>query len=108
MNEPQSIRVLGMTALDRVTLGKIPGVTFSEVEIPDRTHGEVVTLVAIIAPLAIPALAAYFLKKHEGETFEEHIEVTAADGTVIKRTIRYRKDASTSPDAEVIKQLRGE
>ncbi len=101
-----TFRIRGLTKLDQRQLSD-PGITFTEERLDGHDHGEVVTLVAIVASSAITALAAYFLRKHRGESFEESVEEVRADGTVKRRVVKYSKSSSEPPDAAVLRQLRG-
>lgn len=106
MPSESTLRVRGLTKLDKKQLSD-PGITFTEETLDDHAHGEVVTLVAIVTTSAIGALAAYFLRKHRGESFEETVEEVRPDGTIKRRVVKYSKSSSEAPDAAVIAQLRG-
>jgi hypothetical protein len=106
MPEP-TIRLTGLTKLDVKQFERAPGVTFEEVSVPKGSHGEVALFTAVIAMSALSALAAYILRKHNYQTFEETIEIVHPDGRVVKHTIKWEAKKSEAPEAELIKQIRG-
>jgi hypothetical protein len=100
-------RIRGLTKIDRKQLEKEPSIQFIEEPTPAGTHGELVTLSAVVTVSAISALAAFLLKKHRRESFEELIEEIGSDGSVKRRVVKWSKESSEAPDAAIIKQIRG-
>jgi len=107
MTDQISFRISGLTKLDRLELQETPTVTFEEVTLPMNVHGDVITYVALFGMPALSAIAAYLLRKHDGESFEEVVEEIRPDGTIYKRSIRYSRDATEAPDASIIRQIQG-
>ena len=106
MNE-RVVSIAGLNKLDQLDLEGTPGVRFEEIEVPPGAQGELTLLTAYFAMTALTALAAYLLRKHEGEAFEEDVTITHPDGRIEVRRIRYKADRSAPPEADILRQLRG-
>ena len=103
----EMIRLSGITKLDRLELDGVEGVQFEETKIDADAHGEVTLFTAMIAMAAVSALAAYLLRKHNMEDFEEEVEIVHSDGRVEKRRIKWTKSSTEAPEADIIRQIRG-
>jgi hypothetical protein len=99
-------RISGLTKIDQLELATDPTFILEEASVPSGTHGEVITLTALVAASAVTALGAFLLRKHEGESFEEVIEEVHPNGTIKRHIIRWKHDSAEPPDASIIKQLR--
>jgi hypothetical protein len=104
MDEPR-IRVKGLTKLDRRDLGDAPGINYEEATLDSGMFGEVGTFTVIVTMALVSTLAAYLLRKHGGQSFEEDVEIIHRDGRVEKRRIRFRADQSEAPQADIIRQI---
>ena len=99
------VRVAGLTTLDKEEIDGSPGVTFKQIAVPKGAQGELITFTAIFAMSALATLAAYLLRKHDEEEFEEIVELVHPDGRIERRTVRYRGKKVEAPEAEIIKQI---
>ena len=100
-----SVRVAGLTTLDKEEIDGSPGVTFKQIAVPKGAQGELVTFTAIFAMSALATLAAYLLRKHNEEEFEEVVEMVYPDGRTERRTVRYRGKKVEPPEAAIIRQI---
>ena len=96
-----------LTKLDFKELENTEGLRFEEQTVPDGSHGEVTLFTAIFSMSALLTLAAYLLRKHEYQTFEETIEIHHTDGRIEKRTIKWNSKKIEAPEADIIRQIRG-
>jgi len=101
------VRVSGLDKVDQLDMEVEPGVRFEEMDVPAGSHGELTLLTAYFAMSALSTLAAYLLRKHDGESFEEVVEIVHTDGHIEKRHVKWTRDSSEAPPAEIIKQIRG-
>jgi hypothetical protein len=99
------IRLSGLSKFDRRDLGEGPGIEYQENQLEGGQHGEVITFVALFAMSAVPTLAAYLLRKHSGQTFEEDVEIVHPDGRIERRRVRWRANSAEAPEASIIKQI---
>jgi hypothetical protein len=104
MDEPR-IRVKGLTKFDRRDLGDAPGINYEEVTLDSGMSGEVGTFTVMVTMALVSTLAAYLLRKHGRESFEEDVEIVHSDGRVEKRRIRFRAAHSQAPQADIIRQI---
>ena len=104
MSEPR-IRMKGLTKFDRRDLGDAAGINYEEVTLDSGMFGEVGTFTVIVTMALVSTLAAYLLRKHGGQSFEEDLEIIHPDGRVEKRRIRFRAAHSEAPQANVIRQI---
>jgi hypothetical protein len=102
-----TVSVSGLNNFDKLELQSTPGVRFEEVQVPQGSHGELTLLTAYFAMTALTALASYLLRKHDGESFEESVVVTYPDGRQEERHVKWNRDSTAPPEAEIIKQIRG-
>ena len=100
-----TVRIDGLTKLDKMQIGTVPGVSFEESTIPDGSHGEVTVLAAVFTLQALATLAAFVLRKQNNESFSETVEIQHADGRKEKRVIKWTKDSAEAPDASIIRQI---
>ena len=107
MHEDVQIRLPGQTKVDVFELKEVPGLKIEKQEIPASTYGEPTTFVVIVTLAAISALSAYLLRKHNGETFTEVVELIHPDGRIERRTVHWEKNSVEAPDSALIKQIRG-
>jgi hypothetical protein len=101
------IRLQGLTKLDRYEIGEGEGISYEEAELEGGAHGEVTLFTAMITMALVSTVAAYLLRKHSGESFEEDVEIIHADGSIERRRIRYKAQSAEAPEAAVIRQIRG-
>jgi hypothetical protein len=101
-------RISGLTKLDALELTGDPSFRLQENSIPDGTYGELTTITAYVAVSGIAALAAFLLKKHNGEEFVEEVEEVKPDGSIKRRVVKWKKSSTEAPDASIIKQIRGQ
>jgi hypothetical protein len=101
-------RLSGLTKLDALELRDDPAFRLEENKIPGGNFGELTTVTAYVAVSGISALAAFLLRKHHNEDFFEEVEDVKPDGSVKRRVVKWTRKSSEAPDAEVIKQIRGE
>jgi hypothetical protein len=106
---PNSILVPGLTKLDKMEIEEEfePGtVTFEDQELKGGKHGEpTTTAIVIISVVAIRALAAWLMKDSESSSIEKKVEIIDANGKTRVETIKVDLKSSTSPKADVLKQL---
>ena len=102
-----SVRISGLSKLDSKEMQNIEGIQFQEQMVPEGSHGEVTLFTAVFAMSALMTLAAYLLRKHDKQSFEETVEITHPDGRIEKRTIKWNSVKSEAPEAEIIEQIRG-
>lgn len=108
MSDVTHYRLSDLNRFDKLELEKNPLFDLTPIELAPGRQGEPVLFTAVVVVTAISALAAFLLKKNRGKTFEEEIEVILADGTTIRRRVRYKESSSEAPDAEIIRQIRGD
>jgi hypothetical protein len=101
-----TVSISGLNNLDRLEIGTQSGVRFEPVEVPRGAHGEMTLLTAYFAMTALTALAAYLLRKHDGQSFEEIVVITHPDGRREERRIKWNRTSTAPPDAEIIRQIR--
>jgi hypothetical protein len=104
MKEPK-IRLTGLTKFDKLDLGEGPGVEYQESELDAGQHGEVTVFTVVLTMALVSTLAAYLLRKHGGQSFEEDIDIIHSDGRIEKRRIRWRANNSEAPEAAIVKQI---
>lgn len=105
MIEESKFSINGATQREKAHFKKQNGVTFEEESIPNRALGEPATFTIIVAASAISTLAAYLLRKYEGESFEEEIREELPDGTIRFRKVKWKKMSSEAPEKEIIEQI---
>lgn len=101
------IRLAGLTKFDTRDLGANAGIEYVESGLEPDSHGEVTLFTAMISISLISTVAAFLLRKHNHQSFEQEIEIEHADGRIEKRRIRWSGESSEAPDAKVIAQIRG-
>lgn len=104
--EVVEIRVPNLHKIDMLEHSDVEGFRFEECKVPDGTHGELTLYTLVLSLTAISALAAYFLKKHDRQSFEESYEIVRADGSSEVRTIKWSASSSEAPEADLIEQIR--
>ncbi len=105
MGEESKYTINGATQREKAHFKKQKGVTFEEETIPNKAIGEPATFTMIVTASAISALAAYLLRKYDGESFEEEIREELPDGTVRLRKVKWKKVSSEAPEKEIIEQI---
>lgn len=100
------VRVSGLDKVDQLEMEEERGVRFEEMDVPAGSHGELTLLTAYFAMSALTTLAAFLLRKHSGESFEELVEIVHPDGGVEKRHVKWDRRSSEAT-ADIIKQIRG-
>jgi hypothetical protein len=108
MGDDRKIRLFGLTRFDRRDLGEVEGIEYQDSPLAEGAHGEVAIFTAAVVMSALSAVAAYLLRKHGGQSFEEDFEEIYPDGRVVRRTIRYRAHNSQAPEADIIRLIRGD
>jgi hypothetical protein len=97
----------GLTRIDALRLRDREGVTIHESDIPAGTYGEPVTFTMVVTATALATLAAYLLRKHQGETFLEEVNITHPDGRKERRRVHWTKSATEAPESSIIKAISG-
>ena len=105
MTNDITFEIGGLTRIDALRLRDREGVTIREAPLPEGTYGEPLTFTLIVTAGALSTLAAYLLRKHEGEEFAEEVTVTHPDGRVEKRRVHWKKSATEAPESSIIKAL---
>jgi hypothetical protein len=109
-----SLRVRGLTSLDKVDLERQLASTTGELEAKFEeepsaagTHGELATFIAVVAIsyAAIAAFSIWVCRRSRAEEYEQEIERFYPDGTVERYRIRIVRNSSDPPEAGVIKQI---
>jgi hypothetical protein len=107
MAEPKIV-LHRLTKFDQHDLGHAEGIEYAEAALDPSLQGEVVLFTAIVTMSLISTVAAYLLRKHNRNVFEEEIEIRYPDGTVQTRRIRWNADSTEPPEAALIRQIRGD
>jgi hypothetical protein len=107
MAEPRIV-LRGLRKFDTRDLGAGAEIEYRESKLEPEAQGEVVLFTAFVAMSAVTAVAAFLLRKHDSEVFEEDIEIQHPDGRVETRHIRLTRDHVEAPKAELIRQIRGD
>ena len=102
-----SVSIQGLKKIDYLEMKNEGGVRFEEQPVPKGSHGEVTLFTAIFAMSALMTLAAYLLRKHDNQSFEETVTIKHPDGRIETRTIKWDSKKSEAPKADIIKQIRG-
>lgn len=102
-----TVSVSGLTTLDKLELEGTPGVTFEEVDVPPSSQGELTLFTAYFVMTGLATLAAYLLRKHDGQSFEETVIITHPDGRREERRVKWNRTSTAPPEAEIIRQIRG-
>ncbi len=102
-----TVSISGLNNLDKLEIGAQPGVRFEEMTLPPGSHGELTLLTAYFAMTALTTLAAYLLRKHDGQSFEEVVVITHPDGRREERRIKWNRTSTAPPEAEIVRQIRG-
>jgi len=101
------VSISGLTKYDVLELQGTPGIEFEEVKIPEGAQGELTLLTAAFAMSALSTLAAFLLRKHDGASFEETVVIRKPDGQTEERHVKWKRDSSSAPEADIIRQIRG-
>jgi hypothetical protein len=106
----EAIRVPGITKLDELELRKKLDPSALRIEEDDGSsdiHGELATATAIVivSLAALRVLAVYLVASHDGQEFEQTVEVERKNGEKRKTVIRYKSSSSKAPEAAVLEQL---
>lgn len=107
MSNEMTFQIDGLTRIDALRLRDRDGVTILEAMVPEGTYGEPVSFALIVTAAAVGTIAAYLLRKHQGEEFFEDITITHPDGRKEKRRIHWKKSAAEAGDASIIKAITG-
>ena len=105
MEKESKYSVKQVTNREKVLLQNESGVEFIEESIPDGAMGEPATFTIMVTASAISLLAAYLLRKHKGESFEEEIREELPDGTIRFKKVKWKKSKSEAPKTDIIKQI---
>ncbi len=103
----EKIIVRGLTKFDCLDLGKGKGIEYEEDDLEAGHHGEVSVFTAVLTMALVSTLAAFLLRKHQGQSFEEEVEILHPDGRIEKRRVKWEAKSSEAPEAELIRQIRG-
>lgn len=96
----------GLTAFDKIELRQQDKtLKFEELPVSDGAFGELATLFVTATVASLSIIAAYLLRKHGEESFTEEFEEKRADGTIIKRKIKYKKSNSEAPAKDILSQI---
>jgi hypothetical protein len=104
MDEPK-IRLTGLTKFDRRDLGERSGIQYEEAKLSAGEYGEVATFTVLITMALVSTAAAYLLRKHGRQSFEEEVEIVYPDGRIEHRRVRWRAESAEAPEASIIKQI---
>ena len=102
-----TVQIHGLLKLDVKEIEDEDGVRFEKQMVPEGSHGEVALFTAIFAMSALTTLAAYLLRKHDNQTFEETVEIQHPDGRSERRVVKWSSASSEAPEADIIRQIRG-
>lgn len=105
MSELTQIRLGGLTKFDKADLGSDPGIVYEESELDSGQHGEVTVFTVMLTMALVSTFAAFLLRKHNEQSFEEDIEIVHPDGRIERRKIRWRANSSEAPEASIIRQI---
>lgn len=105
MQDDLTFEIGGLTRIDSLRLREIDGVSIREDTLPAGTYGEPVSFTLVVTVGGLATLAAYLLRKHRGESFEEEITTTHPDGRKEHRRVRWSKSASEAPDVSIMKAI---
>jgi hypothetical protein len=103
----KQIRLKGLTKLDRYELGEGEGIGYEEAELEGRAYGEVTVFTAMVTMALVSTVAAYLLRKHAGQSFEEDVEIIHPGGRIERRRVRWSAQSSEAPEPAIIRQIRG-
>ena len=106
-NDPE-YWIAGLTKFDALELKKNSAFRVTEEQVPNGAYGELTTITACVTVAGISALAAFLLKKHNGEEFFEEVVEVKPDGSTKRRVVKWSKESSEAPEASIIKQIRGD
>ena len=107
----REIEIGYLSKSDAVDLARRAGegvVRDEEVEVPDRSQGEPITIMVVLAGYALNAYIAHLKYKEAiqpDETFEHTITVTREDGTTQTETIKFTKRSGEGFSDEAVRQL---
>jgi hypothetical protein len=107
MSDDVTFEIGGLTRIDAQRLRDRDGVTLREAALPQGTYGEPITFTMVVTVAALSTLAAYLLRKHQGEEFVEEIIIKHPDGRQEHRRVHWTKSATEAPEPSVIKALMG-
>jgi hypothetical protein len=107
MNDDVTFEIGGLTQIDAERLRDRSGVTLREATLPQGTYGEPVTFTIVVTAVGLSTLAAYLLRKHQGETFTDELIVRHPDGTIEHRRVHWEKSATEAPEPSIIKTIQG-
>jgi hypothetical protein len=99
------IRLTGLTKFDRRDLGDAPGMEYQEATLDTGQHGEVATLTVMVTMALVSTVAAYLLRKHGRQSFEEDVEIVHPDGRTERRHVRWRAESAEPPEPAIIRQI---
>jgi len=105
MNNESTLLLFNIPQHENRVLSAEQGVELEKEEIPDGALGEPVTYTLAATSIALIAVAGYLYRKSKGESFEEHVEIHKPDGSIEKRTVKWKKSEKDAPKSEVIKQI---
>ncbi len=109
MDTQTTIRVPGMTRLDRLEIGHELGadaVRFEEEALPDGQHGELATTaIVVVTVLSLKVLASWLIKNRTSNKIRKTIEIVGADGSRRSETIEIDMRTSTTPERDIMGQL---
>ncbi len=107
MSNDMTFEMDGLTRIDALRLRDRDGVTIREAALPEGTYGEPVSFTLVVTAAALGTLAAYLLRKHQGEEFVEEITITHPGGRKEQRRIHWKKSAAEAGEASIIKAIAG-
>jgi|SRR5262249_1806061 len=107
MGDDVTFEIGGLTRIDAARLRDGSGVTLREASLPQGTYGEPVTFTMVVTVAALSTLAAYLLRKHQGEEFVDEITVTHPDGRREHRRVHWTKSAVEAPESSIVKAIMG-
>lgn len=97
----------GLTRIEALRLKDVPGVEVREDSLPPGVYGEPTTLTIVVTVAALSAVAAYLLRKHDEQYFEEEVTVHHPDGRTERRRVRWQSSKTEAPHDSVIKAIQG-
>lgn len=102
-------RLHGISRLEKIRFGNLPGVDFETEHIPNGAYGEPATFVMVVSLAAIATLAAYLLKDRKDSASYVEIVECRPDGTKITKRIQLQSSEAVAGKeiSAIVKQITG-
>lgn len=100
------LKLAGLTTFEKLELGETEGLTYEPARLSAGDHGEPGTFTVLITLAAIQTLGMWLLKRHNGQSFEEVVEIVHPDGRTERRHIKWSAQSEEAPSDAVIRQIK--